>query len=197
MPHIAKRYIFFVDDEPKIRKVVSETLKELGLKVKSFGSAADCLEQLNPIKCDLLIADVRMPEMDGIELLAEIKRIAPWLPVLLITGYGDIPTAVRAIKAGAVDFIEKPLNRESFLHKVKSILHKSPLNDPYIIRKPLTKNEKVILELISRGQTNKEIANLLNRSIRTIEVHRSHIMRKFGVDNFADLLKRAVVMGLV
>jgi two-component system, LuxR family, response regulator FixJ len=197
MPGVAKRHIFFVDDEPKIRKVVSETLKEFGLKVSSFACAADCLRQLNPIMCDLLITDVKMPGMDGIELLTEIKRIAPWLPVLLITGYGDIPMAVRATKAGAVDFIEKPLDKESFLNKVKSILHRSPLNDPYIVRRPLTKAEVVVLKLISQGKTNREIANLLNRSVRTIEVHRSHIMRKFGVDNLADLLKRAAVMELV
>jgi len=165
--------------------------------VSSFASAADCLQQLNPIMCDLLIADVKMPGMDGIELLTKIKRIAPWLPVLLITGYGDIPMAVRAVKGGAVDFIEKPLDKESFLNKVKSILHRSPLTDPYIIRKPLTRTETVILKLISRGNTNKEIAILLNRSIRTIEVHRCHIFRKFGVDNLADLLKRAAVMGLI
>jgi len=192
-----KQHIFFVDDAPKIRKVVSATLEELGVKVSSFASAADCLQQLNPIMCDLLIADVKMPGMDGIELLTKIKRIAPWLPVLLITGYGDIPMAVRAVKAGAVDFIEKPLDKESFLNKVKSILHRSPLNDPYIIRKPLTRTEAVILKLISRGNTNKEIAILLNRSIRTIEVHRCRIFRKFGVDNLAALLRRAAVMGLI
>lgn len=197
MPRVAKRQVFFVDDEPKIRKVVGETLKEAGLKVGSFACAADCLRELNPITCDLLIADVKMPGMDGIELLTEIKRIAPWLPVLLITGYGDIPMAVRAIKAGAVDFIEKPLDKESFLKKVKSILHRNPINDPYIIRRPLTEIEAVVLKLISQGKTNKEIATLLQRSIRTIEVHRSHIMHKFGVDNLADLLKRAAVMDIV
>lgn len=192
-----KQHIFFVDDEPRVRKVVSATLEELGVKVSSFASAADCLQQLNPIMCDLLIADVKMPGMDGIELLTEIKRIAPWLPVLLITGYGDIPMAVRAVKAGAVDFIEKPLDKESFLNKVKSILHRSLLTDPYIIRRPLTRTETVILKLISRGKTNKEIAILLNRSIRTIEVHRGRIFRKFGVDNLAALLRRAAVMGLI
>jgi FixJ family two-component response regulator len=197
MPRVAKRQVIFVDDEPKIRKVVSETLEEFGLKVSCFARAADCLQQLNPIMCDLLIADVKMPEMDGIELLTKIKRVAPWLPVLLITGYGDIPMAVRAVKAGAADFIEKPLDKESFLNKVKSILHRSPLNDPYIIRRPLTRTETVILKLISRGKTNKEIAILLNRSIRTIEVHRGRIFRKFGVYNLADLLKRAAVMGLI
>jgi FixJ family two-component response regulator len=197
MPEMMKQHIFFVDDEPRVRKVVSATLEELGVKVSSFASAADCLQQLNPIMCDLLIADVKMPGMDGIELLTEIKRIAPWLPVLLITGYGDIPMAVRAVKAGAVDFIEKPLDKESFLNKVKSILHRSLLTDPYIIRRPLTRTETVILKLISRGKTNKEIAILLNRSIRTIEVHRGRIFRKFGVDNLAALLRRAAVMGLI
>ncbi len=192
----AKQHIFFVDDEPKVRNVVSETLEELGSKVSCFACAADCLEQLGFQRCDLLITDVKMPEMDGMELLAKAKRLAPWLPILVITGYGDIPMAVTAIKAGAVDFIEKPLDRKSFLWKVKSILQQSTFDDSYT-GKPLTESEMKVLKLIIDGKSNKEIAYLLHRSVRTIEVHRGHLMRKLDVDNVVDLVKRAVMMGLV
>jgi len=190
------KHIFFVDDEPKVREVVGETIEQLGVKVSCFACAADCLEQLGSQRCDLLITDVKMPEMDGMELLAKAKRLAPWMPILVITGYGDIPMAVTAIKAGAVDFIEKPLDKKSFLWKVKSILQQNTFDDSYK-GKPLTESEIIILKLLITGKSNKEIAYLLHRSVRTIEVHRSHLMRKLDVDNVVDLVKRAAMMGLV
>lgn len=196
MPNNAKQHIFFVDDEPKLREVVGETLEELGLKVSCFASATDCLEQLGSKRCDLLITDVKMPEMDGMELLSKARRLAPWLPILVITGYGDIPMAVTAIKAGAVDFIEKPLDKKSFLWKVKSILQQNTFDDSYR-GKPLTESEMKVLKLIIDGKSNKEIAHILHRSVRTIEVHRGHLMSKLDVDNVVDLVKRAAMMGLV
>ena len=191
-----KKSIFVVDDEPKICKVVARTLEQLGTQVSCFASASDCLEQLRLQECDLLITDVKMPGMDGIELVRRAKRIAPWLPILVITGYGDVPMAVRVVKAGAVDFIEKPFQRQSFLASVQSALKQ---NDPEnLLRgKSLTKKEMVILRLILLGRSNKEIAFILHRSIRTIEDHRRKIMRKLDVDNVVDLVKSAAAMGLV
>ena len=192
----AKQHIFLVDDEPKIREVVSETLGEVGFGVSCFACATDCLVQLNLQKCDLLITDVKMPGMDGIELLYEIRRSFPWLPVLVITGYADIPTAVRTVKAGAKDFIEKPLSKKSFVWKVKSILQESTITDSSV-GKSLTASEMKVLKLILSGKSNTEIAYLLHRSVRTIEVHRNHLMRKLDVDNVVDLVKRAAKMGLI
>ncbi len=190
------KHIFFVDDEPKLRQVIKETLEQLNLEVSCFSSGAECLERLGSCICDLLITDVKMPEMDGIELMIQTKRIAPWIPVLVITGYGDIPMAVKAVKAGAVDFIEKPLEKETFLLKVKSILKEHTSAHPPR-GKPLTKNETGVLKLIIEGKSNREIAQLLHRSIRTVEVHRSRVMQKLGADNLVDLIKTAVTMGLV
>ena len=191
-----KKSIFVVDDELKVRKVVARTLTQFGAEVSCFGSATDCLEQLRLQECDLLITDVKMPGMDGIELVRSAKRIAPWLPILVITGYGDVPMAVRVVNAGAVDFIEKPLQRQSLLASVQSALKQ---NDPEnLLRgKSLTKKEIVILRLILLGRSNKEIAFILHRSIRTIEDHRRKIMRKLDVDNVVDLVKSAAAMGLV
>jgi FixJ family two-component response regulator len=196
MTRYANRHIFFVDDEPKVREVVGETLEQLGSKVSCFANASDCLEQLEIQRCDLLITDIKMPEMNGIELLTEAKNIAPWLPVLVVTGYGDIPTAVTAVKAGAVDFIEKPLETETFLRKVKSLMKRNAVLD-FMKDGPLTKSEVRILRLVIEGKSSKEISNLLHRSVRTIEVHRARIMHKLGVDNLVDLVKRAAVMGLI
>ncbi len=196
MVNCDNRNIFFVDDEPKVREVVEETLEQLDSRVSCFASAEDCLEQLGSQRCDLLITDMKMPGMNGIELLKEVKSFAPWLPVLLVTGYGDIPTAVTAMKAGAVDFIEKPLDTETLLRKVKSLLLSNAVSD-FIKDNPLTKSEVGILRLVIEGKSSKEVANTLHRSVRTIEVHRARIMQKLGVNNLIDLVKRAVIMGLV
>ena len=196
MTNITKQHVFFVDDESKVCKIVGRTLEQVGLKVSCFTSAAKCLKQLRCRTCDLLITDVKMPEMDGIELLTEARRIIPWLQVLVITGYGDIPMSVRALKAGALDFIEKPLDRQSFLSVVESPLKRNAWADP-LLGKLLTRTERIVLRFLLDGKSNKEIAYLRNRSIRTIEDQRSCIFRKFGVDNLVDLTKRAAGMGLI
>ena len=196
MTNSTKQHIFLVDDEPKVREVVGETLEEFGFEVSRFACAADCLEQLGSRACDLLISDVKMPDMNGMELLTEVKRFAPWLPVLLITGYGDVPMAVTAFKTGAVDFIEKPLDRQTLLSAVRSVLKWITPPD-CLLGKALTRTEMRVLRLILDGKSNKEIAYLFHRAVRTIEVHRDHIMRKLGVDNVVNLVKRAAAMGLV
>jgi FixJ family two-component response regulator len=196
MKNKTKQYIFFVDDEPKIRKVVGETLEGFGFEVSCFACAADCLEQLHSRTCDLLITDVKMSEMDGIELLTEVKRIIPSLPVLVVSGYGDIPMTATAFRVGAVDFIEKPLARQSLLLAVESALERNSQGH-HIVGKVLTKTETKILWLILDGKSNKEIARLQHRSVRTIEDHRGHIMHKLGVDNLIDLVKQTAVVRLV
>jgi len=189
------QHVFFVDDEPSVRKVVRRTLERLGVEVTCFAGAADCLEKLGSRPCDLLITDVRMPKMDGIALLTEAKRIAPWLPVLVVTGYADVPVAVRAMKIGAADFIEKPLHRDTFSLKVESVLRHSSPTDPDT-GKSLTRTELKVLRLIIRGKSNKKIAQLLRRSTRTVEDHRYHIMRKLAAHNAIELAERTIQMGL-
>ena len=196
MANIVEKHIFFLDDEPTIREVVKETLEDSDFKVSCFGNPVECLARLRSQKCHLLITDLKMPEKDGIELLADVQHLAPWVPVLMITGYGDIPTAVKAMKAGAVDFIEKPLDKKNFVRKIRSILQNNVATHPDL-GASLTRNEIKILQLIINGMSNKEIANLLHRSARTIEVHRAHLMHKLGVDNLVDLVKRIASMGLV
>ena len=196
MANIVEKHIFFLDDEPTVREVVKETLEDSNFKVSCFGNPFECLARLRSKKCDLLITDLKMPEKDGIELLMDVQHLAPWVPVLMITGYGDIPTAVKAMKAGAVDFIEKPLEKKNFVQKIKSILKKNVSTNPDL-GASLTRAETKILQLVIDGGSNKEIAIMLHRSARTIEVHRAHIMHKLGVDNLVDLVKRVASMGLV
>jgi len=193
MINITKQHIFFVDDEPNVREVVGRTLEQADLKVSCFANAAECLKQLHSQTCDLLITDVKMPEMDGIELLIKVRRIIPPLPVLVITGYGDISMAVTAFKAGASDFIEKPLERQSLLSAVESILKRNTLTHP-LVNKVLTKTEMRVLRLILDGKSTKKIARLRHRSVRTIETQRGSIMHKLGVDNLVDLVKQTTVV---
>ena len=191
-----KAHIFIVDDDSCVCDLVSLTLEGMGYKCSCFEDADSCLERLAIDKCDVLLTDVRMPEKGGIELLVEVKRSLPWLPVLMITSYADIPMSVEAVKAGAFNFIEKPLDGQMLLDAVETALRESDLTN--ILRgKLLTKTEAVILNLILQGRSNKGIAHILHRSVRTIEDHRNHIMRKLDVDNVVDLVKRATALGMV
>ena len=195
MPSKSKAHIFVVDDDSCILDSIALFLKKEEFECTCFENADNCIKYLSQQNCDLLITDVRMPDRDGIELLIEVKRIAPWIPVLVMTSYGGIPLAVEAVKKGAVDFIEKPLEWETFLALVKLIVEKNDLSN-FLKGKPLTKTEKTILRLILQSKTNKEVANILCRSVRTVEVHRSHIMHKLDVYSIVDLVKRATAMGL-
>ena len=190
-----KTHIFVVDDDSCILDAISLNLKKARIECTCFEHADDCLQSLHVQSCDLLVTDVRMPETDGIELLTQAIHIVPWLPVIVMTSYGDIPMAVKAVKAGAVGFVEKPLQWKEFLPLVQTTIEQDHLSD--VLRgKPLTKTEKNILHLILEGKSNRAIACMFNRSVRTVEVHRSHIMHKLDVDNVVDLVKRATVMGL-
>jgi len=194
--NINKKNIFFVDDESTVRKAVEMTLKRLGYNVSCFANAADCLEKLKKQNCDLLITDVKMPGMDGIELVQKTKHLVPWLPMLIVTGYGDIPMAVRAVKAGALNFIEKPLQSKTLADAIRAALKQNSLAN-ILKGKALTKTETIILRMILQGKTNREIAITLHRSTRTVEDHRLHIMRKLNVENVVDLVKRAAAMGII
>jgi len=182
-----------VDDEPQVCDAMRRTLEQTGYEVHCFDSAAACLAKMRSLRCDLLITDVVLPGMDGIELLAEVKCRTPSLPVLVVTGYGNVEMAVKVMEAGAFSFLQKPLERASFLTAVQAALrHRSCAHAP--MRRPLTKSEVEVLRLILDGKGNKEIARLRHRSVRTIEDQRRRIMHKFGVDNPVDLIREVAII---
>lgn len=181
--------IFLVDDEPGVSQAIAVTLQREKYQVHCFNAAEECLNVLASEECDLLITDINMPGINGIELLNRAQNICPFLPLLAITGYGNVQIAVGAIKAGAVDFIEKPLEREAFLTKVKAAVEQSVRNK-LKQNNGLTATESRILELIVTGKCNKEIARMLHRSIRTVEDHRHNIMRKIGAVNIVELVQK-------
>jgi len=188
--------VVFVDDEPKVRAIVRKTLQRADADVHCFSSAQDCLKHLATARCDLLITDVRMPDRDGMDLLAEVKERLPWIPVLIVTGYADVPLAVQALKAGAADFVEKPLDRDKFLQTVERLIERNARPAAFL-EESLTRAERRVLYHVLDGRNNREIAAALHRSPRTIEVHRHHLMRKLGAANIIELLQRAADLGLI
>ncbi len=190
----SKTHIFVVDDDPATLDLIGLILDIAGFEYSCFTKANDCLQQLHKRSCVLLITDVRMPGKDGMELLLEAKQVVPWLPIIMITSFGDIPMAVKAVKAGAFEFIQKPFDPEAFLTIVGSALNQDFLAD-ILKGKPLTETETIVLHLILKGKSNKEVAHILKRSVRTVEVHRSHIMYKLNANNVVDLVKKADAMG--
>ncbi len=186
------KHIFVLDDESSVREAMRRTLELVGYEVTSFESGSDCLATMHSDCCDLLITDVVMPGMDGVELLIEAKRSMPALPILVVTGYGNVEMAVKAMDAGALSFIQKPLERASFLAAVETAFKRD--NRVHRVREPLTRAELEVLRLIVDGKSNKEIARLRHRSVRTIEDQRRGIMQKFGVDNLVDLIREVAVV---
>lgn len=196
MESMQTAHVVFVDDEPMVCQAVYKTLERAGAKVRCFPRAEDCLQHLAAHRCDLLITDVRMPGTDGMDLLRLVKARLPWIPVLIVTGYGDVPLAVQALKNGAIDFVEKPLDRDHFLQTVQRLVEQNAW-PVAALAESLTRAERKILHLILAGRNNREIADALHRSPRTIEVHRSHLMQKLEVANVTELLRRAAQMGLL
>jgi two-component system response regulator FixJ len=190
-----KPHIFVVDDEQGMLEVVSLILEQVEYECTCFTKADDCLRQLHTQICDLLITDVKMPDMGGMELLRQAKQIVPWLPVIMMTSYASVTMSVQALKAGAANFIEKPIEMKTLLATVESALNQNDLAN--VLRgEQLTNVEMTILCLILQSRNNDDIAHILQRPVITIESYRSDIMRKLGVKSTVDLEKRASAMGL-
>ncbi|HEU0230584.1 MAG TPA: response regulator transcription factor [Burkholderiaceae bacterium] len=192
--------IFIVDDDEAVRDSLRWLLEANGYRVRSFDRAEEFLSAYDPEQIGVLIADVRMPGMSGLELQEElIARKAP-LPIVFITGHGDVPMAVSTMKKGAVDFLEKPFNETDLRTIVARMLRQASdrvsqaqaeKNHQEVLAR-LTTREQQVLERIVAGRLNKQIAGDLNISIKTVEAHRANIMEKLEVTTVADLMKIAL-----
>jgi len=192
-----KKVVFFVDDNEQICSATEKLLARGQYAVKTFFTAEACYKSLSTERCDLLIVDMVLPGLDGIELIKKTRGIRPELLSIVITGFGSVPSAVRAIKAGATHFIEKPLNADNFLRTVDEVLEQKKHTVVFDkINKPISPAEKRILKRVLRGSSSKLIAEQLNLSVRTVEDHRSKIMLKLGVDNVVDLVKMTAMMDM-
>jgi len=197
--------IFIVDDDDAIRDSLHLLLEVAGFKqVSAFGSSHRFLETAVPQPGDCLLLDVRMPDMDGLELQAELNRRGIHLPVIIMTGHGDVPIAVRAMKAGAFDFLEKPFSDELLLESVRdaiaaaSATTRESAEAQATLRRleTLTAREREVLEAMLAGRPNKVIAYGLGISPRTVEIHRSRVMHKMEARSLSALVRMALAAGI-
>ncbi|MYZ44923.1 response regulator transcription factor [Schauerella aestuarii] len=192
--------VFIVDDDEAVRDSLRWLLEANGYRVRVFASAESFLDDYDPATVGVLICDVRMPGMSGLELQEQlIARQAP-LPIVFITGHGDVPMAVTTMKKGAIDFLEKPFNEQDLREIVARMLEQATQRvskfqaqrDHEAMLARLTAREQQVLERIVAGRLNKQIADDLGISIKTVEAHRANIMEKLEVTTVADLMKVAL-----
>jgi FixJ family two-component response regulator len=192
-----KPTVFVVDDDQAVRDSLALLMQSVGLDVETFPSAQDFLDAYQPAHRGCLISDIRMPGMSGLDLQERLSADRYHIPVIVLTGFGDVPAAVRALKGGAIDFVEKPFNPQALLDLVQQALVRDAELCELSAREAdraahlalLTPREQEVLALVVAGKANKVIAIDLKISERTVELHRGRIMKKMGARSLADLMR--------
>ena len=193
--------VYIVDDDPDMRDSLRWLMKTVGIRAETFASATEFLRDFTPNGPGCVILDVRMPGTSGLDLFEQLVARGEGMPVIFITAHADVPMAVRAMKSGAVEFVEKPFNRQTLLDKVqRAIKDDSERRSRMAARanlsgrfQRLTDKEREVLELIKEGRPNKEIASQLQITPRAVELRRSSLMRKLGVRSLIELLRLTIV----
>lgn len=196
--------VFVVDDDEAVRSSVKWLVQSAGWNVKTHASAHEFLEDYDPARPGCLVLDVRMPGMSGLELQELMKSRGLEIPVIFITGHGDVPMAVRAVKAGAIDFIQKPFGDEHLLGRIQLAIEKDKKarelregqEGMTLLLGRLTPREHDVLQLLVEGCSLKEVAAKLYRSYKTVDNHKGSIMRKLEVTDRVDLVKFAIRAGV-
>lgn len=191
--------VFLLDDEPAMLKALGRLLRAEGFGVRPFARARDFLEAYRPGENGCLVLDVSMPELDGMELHRQLAQAGISLPVVFLTGRGDIPMSVRAMKAGAVDFLTKPVNDSDLLRAVRAALRgaderRAAIAEAAVLGarfQRLTPREREVMGGVVAGKLNKQIAADLGTGEQNVKVHRGRVMRKMGVSSVADLVRAA------
>jgi two-component system, LuxR family, response regulator FixJ len=192
--------VFVVDDDDAVRGSLRLLLKSVGLAAQPFGSAQDFLEHYSPDQPGCLVLDVRMPGMSGLELQQQLNVRGAVIPVIFITGHGDVPMAVEAMQHGAFDFLQKPFRDQDLIDRIQRALEKDrgyrqELRKREQIRErrdSLTPREQEVLELVTSGKANKVMAADLGVSQRTVEIHRARVMEKMGAASLAQLVRMVI-----
>ncbi|HEX6044033.1 MAG TPA: response regulator transcription factor [Pyrinomonadaceae bacterium] len=196
--------VFVIDDDDSMRLAITRLLNAAGLRSKTFSSGKEFLRGELPDVPGCVILDVRLPGLDGLELQREMVKRGMHLPIVFITGHGDIPMSVQAMKAGAIEFLTKPFRDQDLLDAVHSGLdldrearqRRAELDQLQCALERLTQREREVMSLVVTGLLNKQIALRLGTSEKTIKIHRGHVMRKMGAESFADLVKMSQKLGV-
>ena len=194
--------VFVVDDDAAVRKGLTFLLRAAGYTVEAFPSALSFLEDYDLRRGGCLLLDVQMPRMTGVELQQQLNVLGWRIPVIFITGHGTVSLAIAAIKAGAFDFVEKPLREESLLECIERSLNWNDTAREERLERAqlqaraalLTEREREVLDLVAAGEPNKIIARHLGISFRTVELHRAHIIEKLHARSLSDLIRMAIIM---
>jgi FixJ family two-component response regulator len=197
--------VFVVDDDPSVRRGIARLVKSAGYTSQGFPSAREFLDAELPQCPGCLVLDVRMPGPSGLDLQDELAARGISIPIIFITGHGDVPTSVRAMKAGAVDFLEKPFEDQALLDLIRRSIARDREKRAEHARidsireriDSLTPREREVFELVITGMLNKQIAYDLGASEKTIKVHRGRVMRKMGVESVAELVRLAQQVGIL
>jgi two-component system response regulator FixJ len=197
--------VHVVDDDEAMRDSMAFLLRAENFQVQTYADAADFLTALPQIKVGCVVTDVRMPGMSGIELLQRLRELKVSLPVIVVSGHGDVPLAVEAMKTGALDFIEKPFDDDVFLRAVRTALGAQAVDSQRQAQKAtinsrlesLSNREREVLEGLVAGHPNKTIAYDLGISPRTVEIYRANVMEKMQARSLSDLVRMALVGGLL
>jgi FixJ family two-component response regulator len=197
--------VHIVDDDPDMRDSLRWLMKTVGLKTEAYASAADFLERFTPKAPGCLVFDVRMPGTSGLDLYEQLVARGESMGVIFITAFADVPMAIRAMKSGAIEFVEKPFNRQDLLDRVQravkeDVERRQRLARVDAIRRQfsrLSAKERQVLEMIKGGQPNKAIAAALDVTPRAVEMRRASLMKKLGVRTLAELLRLAIEFDVV
>jgi FixJ family two-component response regulator len=200
----AEPIVFVIDDDTAIRESLTSLFQSVGLRVEVFGSAPEFLQTRLPNAPSCLVLDIRLPGVSGLEFQMDLDKTGVRIPIIFMTGHGDIPMTVQAMKAGAVDFLTKPLRHQELIHAVTRALavdRKRRVDEKTVsglrtLYESLTPRERDVLALVTAGMMNKVIAAELGVSEITVKVHRSHVMRKMRTRSLADLARIADTLGI-